>query len=71
MRWLRAIGRAFYDASGRPLRFDGVSVDITRQKEAEETLIIAAGLVVLIIFGGKKLRSVVDDDAAAAVREAG
>jgi PAS domain S-box-containing protein len=38
IRWIRAIGRAFYDVSGRPVRFDGVTVDITRQKEAEEAL---------------------------------
>lgn len=35
-RWIRAIGRSFYDESGRPVRFDGVTVDITRQKDAEQ-----------------------------------
>ena len=34
LRWIRAIGRGFYDESGEPVRFDGVTVDITRRKEA-------------------------------------
>ena len=38
VRWLRALGRGFYDKAGRPTRFDGITVDITRQKVAEEAL---------------------------------
>jgi PAS domain S-box-containing protein len=38
VRWLRALGRGFYDKAGRPTRFDGITVDITRQKLAEEAL---------------------------------
>jgi two-component system, sensor histidine kinase and response regulator len=38
VRWIRAIGRAFYDRAGKPIRFDGVQVDDTRQKQAEEEL---------------------------------
>jgi PAS domain S-box-containing protein len=38
VRWIRAIGRAFYDHAGKPIRFDGVTVDDTRQKRAEEDL---------------------------------
>lgn len=38
IRWIRAIGRTFFDASGKPLRFDGVTVDVTEQKRAEEML---------------------------------
>jgi signal transduction histidine kinase/DNA-binding response OmpR family regulator len=38
VRWIRAIGRAFYDHAGKPTRFDGVTVDDTRQKLAEEEL---------------------------------
>ncbi len=37
-RWVRAIGRAFADASGRVARFDGITIDVTRQKEAEARL---------------------------------
>ena len=38
IRWLKALGRGFYDRHGRPTRFDGITVDITRQKEAESAL---------------------------------
>ena len=38
IRWLKALGRGFYDRQGRPARFDGITVDITRQKEAESAL---------------------------------
>ena len=38
VRWLKALGRGFYDRQGRPARFDGITVDITRQKEAEAAL---------------------------------
>jgi len=38
--WIRAMGRASYDAGGKPVRFDGVSLDVTRRKgvEAEREL---------------------------------
>ncbi|HEX8322410.1 MAG TPA: PAS domain-containing protein [Tepidisphaeraceae bacterium] len=34
-RWVRARGRAYYDAAGNPTRFDGVTLDITDRKLAE------------------------------------
>ena len=34
VRWVRAIGYTGYDATGRPVRFDGVTVDITAEKRA-------------------------------------
>jgi PAS domain S-box-containing protein len=37
-RWIQAIGRGFYDESGEPYRFDGVTIDVTDRKEAEEAL---------------------------------
>jgi PAS domain S-box-containing protein len=37
-RWLRALGGATYAADGSPIRFDGVSVDITAQKHVEDEL---------------------------------
>ena len=37
-RWVRAIGYTAYDDDGRPIRFDGVTVDITPQKRAAEAL---------------------------------
>ncbi len=38
VRWIRAIGRAFYDSAGNPVRFDGITVDVTAHKEVEESL---------------------------------
>lgn len=37
-KWIRAIGQAYYDDQGRPTRFDGVTLDITERKRAEESL---------------------------------
>jgi PAS domain S-box-containing protein len=36
IKWIRAVGRTFYDAAGRPERFDGLTVDVTDRKQAEE-----------------------------------
>jgi len=38
-KWIRAIGRVYRDKSGRPLRFDGVTLDITQKKLAEQALV--------------------------------
>jgi PAS domain S-box-containing protein len=35
-KWIRAMGRAFYDAEGRPKRFDGLTMDVTDRKLAED-----------------------------------
>ena len=37
-RWLRAIGYTAYNDAGQPIRFDGVTVDITAQKRYETKL---------------------------------
>ncbi|TAL83277.1 MAG: PAS domain S-box protein [Rhodanobacter sp.] len=37
-RWLLARGRVFYDAAGLPLRFPGVTVDITETKRIQSAL---------------------------------
>jgi signal transduction histidine kinase/CheY-like chemotaxis protein len=34
-RWLTAKGQAYYDAEGKPLRFSGMVLNITEQKQAE------------------------------------
>jgi PAS domain S-box-containing protein len=36
VKWIRAIGRTFYDEAKRPKRFDGLTLDVTEQKGAEE-----------------------------------
>ena len=38
-KWIRAIGRVFCDESGKPIRFDGVTLDITQKKLAEQALV--------------------------------
>ena len=35
-KWIRSMGRTFYDAAGRPRRFDGLTLDITDRKQAED-----------------------------------
>jgi PAS domain S-box-containing protein len=37
-KWIRAIGRGFYNETGNPVRFDGVTQDITARKQTEEAL---------------------------------
>ncbi|WP_425618153.1 PAS domain S-box protein [Anatilimnocola sp. NA78] len=37
-KWIRAIGRTFYSAENTPIRFDGVTVDVSEQKRAEGEL---------------------------------
>lgn len=45
IKWIRALGGTDFDADGRPIRFDGVTVDVTAQKNAEaESQRVAARL---------------------------
>jgi PAS domain S-box-containing protein len=37
-RWLRAVGRVFFDGAGKPVRFDGITIDATERKREEELL---------------------------------
>jgi|GEM_PF-1695929 len=37
-RWIRAIGRFYYDNAGHPTRFDGITVDISDSKLKEEII---------------------------------
>ena len=34
VKWIRAIGHPHYDADGQPIRFDGVTMDVTRAEES-------------------------------------
>jgi PAS domain S-box-containing protein len=38
-KWIRAIGRTFYAADGTPTRFDGVTLDVSAHKFAEQKLV--------------------------------
>ncbi len=42
VKWIRAMGGASYASDGTPIRFDGVTVDITKQKHDEERMANAA-----------------------------
>jgi PAS domain S-box-containing protein len=37
-RWMHAVGRVFDDAHGRPRRFDGITRDVTAERQLEESL---------------------------------
>ncbi|HSI32746.1 MAG TPA: PAS domain-containing protein, partial [Tepidisphaeraceae bacterium] len=37
-RWVRAKGRAYYDDAGNPVRFDGITLDVTERRRAEDAL---------------------------------
>jgi len=39
VHWMNAKGLAFFDALGRPLRMEGISLDITPRKEVERALL--------------------------------
>jgi signal transduction histidine kinase/ActR/RegA family two-component response regulator len=34
-KWIRAMGRGFYDEAGTPIRFDGITIDVTERKLVE------------------------------------
>lgn len=38
VKWIRAIGRTSYSDDGSPIRFDGVTLDVTKQKRVESEL---------------------------------
>jgi len=42
-KWVRANGRTFYDETGKPMRFDGITQDITARKRVEEALRASEG----------------------------
>ncbi|MDF5715130.1 MAG: PAS domain S-box protein [Rhizonema sp. NSF051] len=38
VRWIRAIGKTFFDATGKPQRFDGITIDISDRKSDQEVI---------------------------------
>ena len=46
-KWIRATGRTAYDAAGEPIRFDGVTQDVTALKQTREALIRSEKLAVV------------------------
>ena len=45
IKWIRAIGSPFFDDSGAPTRFDGLTIDVTGKRQAEETTGLLAAIV--------------------------
>ena len=45
VHWAASKGHAYYDYAGRPLRMEGVALDITERKWAEETQALLAAVV--------------------------
>ena len=37
-KWIRAVGWTDYDSDRKPIRFDGITLDLTQQKDAHEVL---------------------------------
>ncbi len=46
-KWIRATGRTAYDSAGNPIRFDGVTQDVTALKQTREALIRSEKLAVV------------------------
>jgi PAS domain S-box-containing protein len=46
-KWIHATGRAAYDSAGMPIRFDGVTQDVTALKQTREALIRSEKLAVV------------------------
>jgi signal transduction histidine kinase/CheY-like chemotaxis protein len=44
VKWIRAIGWTDYDSQGNPLRFDGITLDLTDQKSTAEELRKSKGI---------------------------
>ena len=38
LRWIRGIGKSFHDKDGKPVRYGGISIDVTMRKQAEDEL---------------------------------
>jgi PAS domain S-box-containing protein len=45
LRWIHATGRTFHDNDGTPIRFAGITIDVTERKQAEEALAFLASIV--------------------------
>ncbi|HEY6916984.1 MAG TPA: PAS domain-containing protein [Allosphingosinicella sp.] len=62
IRWVMAQGRATLDEDGKPVRFPGVTFEITERKAAEEALRLAAERRSFILALSERLRSLSDAD---------
>lgn len=61
-RWIRATGKTHYDAQNQPIRFDGTTQDVSRQKVAEAELRTQAGRQQLLWDAAAVLLTAADPD---------
>jgi PAS domain S-box-containing protein len=60
IKWVRAVGRGFYDSAGDPTRFDGITIDVTDRMRAEEDLRAESNVVETINRVGRSLAAELD-----------
>ena len=65
-RWINAIGRARYDPDMVPIRFDGITIDVTARKQAELDLADALRRETLVNEIGHAIRRAQNPDAVLA-----
>ena len=53
VNWIRAMGMAVYDAAGQPIRFSGITIDVTERVRAQEELQASAERLQLAVQTGK------------------
>lgn len=63
IRWVNAVGRFFYADDGTPVRFDGITIDITERKEAELQRMAQARREALLNRIAQSIRTSFDPDA--------
>jgi PAS domain S-box-containing protein len=61
-RWIRATGKTYYNAQDQPIRFDGTTQDVSRQKVAEAELRTQAGRQKLLWDAAAVLLTAADPD---------
>lgn len=63
LRWIHAKGRAYRDAAGESVRFDGITLDVTRQKQTETDLALSEARYRLVIESLPEYAIFILDDA--------
>ncbi len=60
IKWIRAVGRGFYDELGAPIRFDGVTIDVTERMLAEQRIRQESNIVETINRIGRSVAAELD-----------
>lgn len=61
-RWVNAVGRFYCGPDGNPVRFDGITIDISARKQAEAELTARAEREALLNQIGQAIRTTLDPD---------